>query len=443
MRTKLSRLGRDTKGNVAIIFALAMFPVIAVVGMSIDYTLAGRRQAQLNAAADAAALMTTSPTGMALTASAAQVAAIAMFKAQAGNVGGTSVQVPGITVQDTTNSNGSVTRATTVPYTATSQNAFAALLQMKSMTIGGTSKVSSVTAPNIDFYMLLDTSPSMGIPSNQADIDTMVAHTKQQNGCAFACHESNPTSGDVAGNPPGMDNYALARSLNLKLRIDLVQQATANLIKSAADTQIINKAVYRVATYTFDQSFQTITNLTKDLVQAQTDATSKIQMLQVYSNGSVTQNNYNNDEDTQFDAAMSNSSAIPNPGKGTNAAGDTPQEVLFIVTDGVVDEAYPNVGPTDYTSNGRTITTVGHQYEYCKPLKDRGVRIAVIYTTYNPLPTNGFYNTYIAPFQPKIPDALRACASADLFFQVDTGGDINNAMQALFFKAVGTAHLTQ
>ena len=29
---------------------------------------------------------------------------------------------------------------------------------------------------------------------------------------------------------------------------------------------------------------------------------------------------------------------MPNPGTGTNEAGDTPQEVLFIVTDGVEDE---------------------------------------------------------------------------------------------------------
>ena len=30
---------------------------------------------------------------------------------------------------------------------------------------------------------------------------------------------------------------------------------------------------------------------------------------------------------------------MPNPGKGTNVAGDTPQEVLFFVTDGVEDES--------------------------------------------------------------------------------------------------------
>ena len=438
-----SRFRWDAKGNAAIIFALAMFPVVAVAGMGIDYTLAGRREAQLNAVADAAALMTTSPSGMALTSTAAQQAAIAMFMAQASNVVGVAVQVPKISVQDTTNANGSITRSTTVPYLATSQNAFASLLKMASINLAGTSQVSSSTAPNIDFYMLLDTSPSMGIPSNQPDINTMIANTQKQGGCAFACHETNPSSGDVAGNPAGMDDYALARYLKLTLRIDLVNQATANLIQTASQFETINNAAYRVATYTFDQSFQTITALTSDLTKAQSDATSKIQMLEVYSNGSLTKSNSNNDEDTQFDAAMGNLASIPNPGTGTNATGDTPQEVIFIVTDGVIDEAYPNIGSTDKTVNGRTITTIGHQYDYCGPLRLRGIRIAVLYTTYNPLPTNAFYNSYVAPFQPTIPTALKSCASPGLFFQVDTGGDINSAMQALFIKAVGSTHLTQ
>lgn len=438
----LSRFARDTKGNVAIIFALAALPIISVVGMSLDYTIAGRRQTQLRAIADAAALMTTSPSGMALTSTAAQAAAVTMFNAQAILVRGVSAPTPSITVQDTTAPSGALTRATTVQFSGNSQNAFSSLLNMKTMPIGGKSSVTSSTAPNIDFYLLLDTSPSMGIAATQNGINTMVANTQQQGGCGFACHETNPTPGDVAGNPGGEDNYALARQLGVSLRIDLVQQATSNLIQTAASTEASNKAVYRVATYTFDQSFTTITNLTANLAAAQSD-TSKIQMLKVYSNGCLTASNCNNDTDTQFDQAMANSAYIPNPGKGTNATGDTPQEVLFLVTDGVIDEQYPNYGSVDMTTNGRTITTVGHQYDYCTPLKSRGVRIAVLYTTYNPLPTNGFYNQYVAPFQPSIPTALQNCASPGLFFQVDTGGDINAAMQALFIKAVSTAHLTQ
>ena len=438
------RFWSDRTGNVAIIFCLAMFPVIGVVGMGLDYTLAGRRQAQLKAVADAAALMTTSPNGMTLSSTDAQTSAAAMFNAQSALIGGATVTAPDIKVTDSIASNGAVSRLTKVTFSGTSKNTFAALVKMNTMPLGGVSTVAISTAPNIDFYLLLDTSPSMGIIATQDGINKMVAATQKQGGCAFACHETNPTPGDVAGNPNGVDNYTLSRSFNppLPLRIDLVRQATTNLIQTASTTGTTNKAKYRVATYTFDQSFNTITNLTSDLKQAQSDA-SNIQMLQVYSNGCLTSNNCNNDEDTQFDQAMVNSAYIPNPGKGTNGSNDTPQEVLFIVTDGVIDEAYPNFGPTDMTTNGRTITTIGYQKDYCTTLKSRGIRIAVLYTTYNPLPQNGFYNSYVSPFQPTISTTLQSCASSGLFFQVDTGGDINSAMQALFIKAVGSAHLTQ
>lgn len=444
---KLQRFGSDTRGNVAMIFAIAILPTVAVGAMGIDYTLAGRREAQLNAIADAAALSTVTPTGMASTWAAAKTSAIAMFNAQAAVVGGAAVGSVTTSGSDTTASNGAVTRTFQLSYTATSSNAFASLLKMPTMPLGGTSAASKSTAPNIDFYLLLDTSPSMGIPSTQAGINTMIANTPKQNngqGCAFACHESNPSGSDNAGNPNGWDNYTYAKQgLGLTLRIDLVQQATANLISTAASTEKSNKAVYRVATYTFDQSFTTITSLTSNLTQAQSDATSKIQMLQVYSENMLTSNNNNNDEDTNFDAAMANSTNIPNPGQGTNAKNDTPQEVLFIVTDGVIDEPYPNTGSQDNTTNGRTITTVSHQVDYCTPLKNRGVRIAVLYTPYLPLPNNSFYMSYVAPVQNTIPTALTNCASPGLFFQVNTGGDINSAMQALFLKAVGSAHLTQ
>lgn len=442
----LRRFYKDTTGNAAIISGLAMFPILAITGMSVDYTLASRRKVQLDAIADAAALMTTSPPGMAMTSTAAQVAASAMFTAQAANVVGATVQTLTPTVQDTTNSAGVLTRMTTVPYTAKSQNAFAGLLNMASINIGGISKVSGSNAPNIDFYLLLDTSPSMAIPSSQAGINTMVANTPQQSGgCAFACHATNPTAKEMAGNPPGMDNYTFAKNvLGLTLRIDLVKQSTANLIQTAANTQAVNNAKYRVATYTFDQSFKAITNLTSNLTQAQSDATSKIQMLEVYDKTHLVQGTDNNSEDTQFDQAMSNAAQMPNPGNGTNKAGDTPQEVLFIVTDGVLDEPYPNVGSNDDSdSDGRTITTVGHQTDWCTPLKKRGVRIAALYLTYTPLPNDTTYTSRVAPIQSQIAPGLQACASPGLFFQVDTGGDISSAMQALFVKAVGSAHLTQ
>jgi hypothetical protein len=125
-------------------------------------------------------------------------------------------------------------------------------------------------------------------------------------------------------------------------------------------------------------------------------------------------------------------SIMPNPGGGTKTAGDKPQEVLFLVTDGVEDEM---------VGNSRVQSLMDPSY--CTTIKNRGIRIAVLYTTYLPLPTNSWYNTYIAPFQANIGPTLQSCASPGLYFQVSTNQDISGALAQLFNIAVATAHLTR
>ena len=79
---------------------------------------------------------------------------------------------------------------------------------------------------------------------------------------------------------------------------------------------------------------------------------------------------------------------------------------------------------------------------WCTTVKNRGIRIAVLYTTYLPLPTNSWYNTLVAPFQSQIGTDMQSCASPGLYFAITTDGDITAAMQALFEEAVSTARLT-
>ena len=105
--------------------------------------------------------------------------------------------------------------------------------------------------------------------------------------------------------------------------------------------------------------------------------------------------------------------------------------MLFIVTDGVNDKVVS--GTRTYTINTSTCTTI----------KNRGIRIAVLYTVYLPLPTDNWYNTYISPIQSNISPTLQSCASPGLFFAVQTGGDISGALSALFEQAVQSAYLSQ
>ena len=126
-------------------------------------------------------------------------------------------------------------------------------------------------------------------------------------------------------------------------------------------------------------------------------------------------------------------SIMPNP--GTGSPGSTPQEVLILVTDGYQDE---NGVRQQFDSN-----TIAR----CNAIKARGIRIAILYTTYDPATISSHYPSYAA-VTPSIAPALRSCASttsggANLMYTVSVNEDISAALSALFAMTVQTAHLTQ
>jgi Flp pilus assembly protein TadG len=423
----LRRFAGDRKGNVAIMFALTLPPLLFLTGMGIDYTAATERKAILDAAADAAALVAVTPTMMAQASSASVTAATNMFNSQVSSVPGLNYAAKNLTVAAVDNG---LTRTVTVSYTASSQNTFGGVLGQTTWSLSGSSQATASVAPNIDFYLLLDNSPSMAIAATTNGINTMVANTSKQGGCAFACHETNP-SADNLGNPNGEDNYTLAKNLNVTTRIQNLNSATQALMDTAKTTEATYSSTYRMGIYTFNTGgINTITALTSNLSTAKTLAAG-IDVLQVYKNNWLTSSTNNSDEDTDFEAAMNGiNTTMPSP--GTGMAGSTPQEVLFLVSDGVDDS---NIGGS---RNQALFDTT-----WCTKVKNRGIRIAVLYTTYLPLPTNSWYNTYIAPFQAQIAGNMQGCASPGLFFQVSTDQDISAAMQALFQQTVATARLTK
>jgi hypothetical protein len=79
----------------------------------------------------------------------------------------------------------------------------------------------------------------------------------------------------------------------------------------------------------------------------------------------------------------------------------------------------------------------------CETMKKRGIKVAVLYTTYLPLPTNAWYNTWIKPFSNEIGAQMQSCASPGLYFEVSPTQGISKAMNALFQKVIQQAHLTQ
>src|SRR5580700_10338125 len=327
---QMGRFRRNEGGAMALFVALSSIPIIFSVGAGIDYSTANMAKSKLDAVADAAALSAVDHNAISGTAAAAQATATTVFNAEAVNLTNVTIGTVTVTVTD---ANGG--RTAVVSYTATKTNAFMGLMGIPNTTISGSASSAAGLSVNINFYLLLDNSPSMNIAATTAGINTMVANTSAQGGCAFACHESDP-SADNLGNPNGEDNYTLAQKLGVVTRMQNLASATQSLMSTAAATEGSNTSQYQMAIYTFANSgLSTIQALTSNMTTAEA-AAANINVLEVYDNNWLTKTNQNNDTDTNFESAMSAvNSIMPNPGLGTPVS--TPQEVLFIVSDGVDD----------------------------------------------------------------------------------------------------------
>lgn len=414
LRRAARRFPRDRRGNVTMLFGLSIVPVLGLTGAAVDYSRAAAIRTRLDSIADTAALNAVSHTAVGAlpnTPDNGKAATETFFKSQASLLQASQDFTLG-TVSATITRN-ITTLSASVSYSATVPDYFGSLIGMNTQTVSGTSTSSTYLPVYIDFYLILDNSPSMGLGATTSDINTMVKNTSDK--CAFACHESDL---------PNKDYYALARKLGVTLRIDMVRQAVKSLTDTATATRSFSSQ-YRMAVYTFNNSVTQVASLTTDLSSVKA-AADKIDLTTVAYQGD------NNDRFTDYDGMIPLTAMLPMGGNGYTAA--TPQALAFIVTDGVADE------PTPGNSNGRTIKPI--PLALCTALKARGFQIAALYTTYFPLPTNSFYMQNVAPWVDTIGPTMQSCATAGLYFEVSPDQGISDAMNALFRKYVSQARLT-
>ncbi|WP_066812143.1 pilus assembly protein TadG-related protein [Sphingomonas asaccharolytica] len=164
----------------------------------------------------------------------------------------------------------------------------------------------------------------------------------------------------------------------------------------------------------------------------------------------------NNDQSTEFTNMLTMmKNTIPTA--GTGAPGATPQKILFIISDGMLDQ--PNGGGRYFGPMRST------DLAECTAIKAKGIKIAILYTQYLPesLAGDGWSQTNVAPFLPPPPSpypvggagssdqvvtGLQSCASlgingAPLVQTVTANDNITTALQQLFSTALQTARLVQ
>ncbi|RMB55220.1 Flp pilus assembly protein TadG [Sphingomonas sp. PP-CE-3A-406] len=452
-KSSMRRLMGDRRGNVLMIMGFATIPMVFATGMAIDYSGAARLRTKLNAVADAAALAAVTTPMMSQTREAGALAAYTMFTSQASNIKGLEYTVTSPVITSTatvasydygafkivitqTNSTG-INRTAVVSYKARSQNSFAGVLGMATLPISGSSTTNAKVAPNIDFYVLLDTSGSMAFPATSGGITQLRSLT---GGCAFACHSTNDATAR-SKNGSYTDYYGVALSYGIPLRVDEARKAVQSMMAQATQTSANNNADYQAAMYTFaaadpraPNSFKMLASLTDNL-QYVSDRAAQAQTSLYYNNGCPTKGFCNNDADTgSSDAFVKMNALMRLPGNGTNVLGDRPQGIMFVITDGMRDE-----------QRASGVPEIAFDTSWCAAVKAKGIRVAILYTEYLKMSMDGdaWSQANVVPYLSQVEPALQNCSSDGLYYKVTTDDDISTALNRLFSQAVSTARITQ
>jgi Flp pilus assembly protein TadG len=544
----MNRFRRDQRGNLAVIFAVATVPLIAAIGCAIDYSEATRIKAKLQSAADAAAVASISKNSSGWLAASlmttdgpvvpAQTDAANIFN---GNITASSSLFTNKIVTPVVTKTGPNLTAT-VNFSADVPVTFMKVFGptgLQKLTVSGISKASSSLPPYLDFYLMLDVSGSMGLPSTNAEQTRLSAINPDDfsvypNGCTFACHfqskgscaapaqwqtvntanppvSAYPTNGYCLGYlisrvsqtayqnllqtatnypmkkqqlptamlnnvtstlVPGASNslitgnpQSLPTSLTpvtscptagtdacIQLRADAVGMAlnatqAANGVSGlfeTANNKMVVAQQFRIGLYPFIRYLYTYAGLTSTINASPTTPGTinyKAANLATLLDTGNTPNLGLGSGGTHFENAFpSMNSTITTVGDGSSPTNTKP--FVFLVTDGT-QNFQTCCGFSG--SNSATVMPTGAS-SVCKPLKDRGITISVLYIPYQFIqnPTTIFNNEdNVANANiPNIPPSLQDCASPNFFFTANTPADITTALTAMFNQALVTAHIT-
>jgi Flp pilus assembly protein TadG len=202
----LNRFRKDRRGNIAVIFGIACIPLISAIGCAVDYSEATRIKAKLQSAADAAAVASISQQSQGwLTASTmtgsgevttAEQNAMNIFNGNISTVPTALYSLNTVLTKAVVMKTGSALTAT-VNFNATVPVTFMKVWGWSNLTVSGSSSANASLPLYLDFYLMLDVSGSMGLPSttspNGGEAGRMQSispdnFVQYPTGCTLACH---------------------------------------------------------------------------------------------------------------------------------------------------------------------------------------------------------------------------------------------------------------
>jgi Flp pilus assembly protein TadG len=464
VRDLLLLFRRAETGNVVLVFAIALIPIVAMMGAAIDYSRANSVKADMQAALDATALamVKNSPLGS-MTQAQMNTSPTNTFTAlfnrpYAQNVGVTPTYTSG------SPSTLVVAGSATVPTT------FMQVVGIKQVAVATSATVSFTGAKTLSLNIVFDSSGSMIVGATAADVtaitnwvtanwnaveplDPAPAYkTNDTPPCAFACHDvGNATAG--ADMVQGLTNAHLAgATTRFDVMIAAAQQLLSHIQSEISGSAVLSQNTYLYNVMSFDTSLHTWG--TKNMTNAQASAAI---------------NTVTPGLDTYMSTAIS--SLITQIGtQGTGASSSSPLKFLILITDGLQSDRNGNwncsySGHDAAWNFGNMVCFGSKPYPatidttQCTTIKNNGIVLAVLETPYvpltgqdpgvqKPLTDNGYpyENSVRHVIYPNGPNtsstlsaALQTCASPGYYYQATSSTDIATGFLSLTDQFLATA----
>jgi Flp pilus assembly protein TadG len=447
----IGRFRRDKRGNIVMIFAIVSVPLIAFVGAAVDYSMATRMRAKLQSAADGAGVASISEKSPGYVAAAAMTGngSVTAGVNDANNVFDGNMY--GVTGLNNLSRNSTVTKTgikltSTVQFSADVPVTFMRVLGYQTLTVTGSSSSSASLPPYLDFYLMLDVSGSMGLPSTDNE-QTRLAAVNPDNfkqypgGCTLACHfavqnvcsdsssQGYPTNNYCLGyaisrvSQSGYQNIlqtttkypkkqqlppsvvsGLPDSLNtdpkygltavsscptdgtdacIQLRADAVGYAVTQLFISAnASENVVNQ--FRIGLYPFIEDLYAYFALTTSINGSPTNpSTINYAAANLASQLDTNTNGNLGSGGTHIDTSLSTlNGLIKTVGDGSSAVNTQP--FVFLVTDGAQDPQTKALNQSGGWAGSNHATVIDPTQD-CQTIKNRGIIISVLYIPYQPI----------------------------------------------------------
>lgn len=444
----LRRFHHDRSANVAIVFALISVPLISAVGCAVDYSMANRVRAKMQSAADGAAVAAVSQNSPGFIAASAMTSDGAVttavndaYKVFDGNMS----QVTGVSnvSRTSTVTKTGIQLTSNIQFSGDVPATFMKLVGFSKLTVTGSSTANASLPPYLDFYLALDVSGSMGLPSTTQEAARMQAvnpdnFRQYPTGCTLACHFSPQNSACTDSGTQGYptNNYCLGYAISrvsqngykgllstvsadstypagqklpssvvsglpnslyttlptvancptpgtdscIQLRLDAVGSAVNQLFTTANSSMKVSNQ-FRIGIYPFIRYlYSSYSPLTSSINGSPTNpATINYAAANLASLLDTNMDSNLGSGGTHIDTALTSLNSVITS-VGDGSTWNKTLPYVFLVTDGAQDPQVKDVPNGGWS--GSNHATVIDPSTVCMPIKKRGIIISVLYIPY-------------------------------------------------------------